>query len=1180
MNRTRFHISLLLSIITLRIFSGGGIVLAEIIDPDDDGSQYAWAENAGWLNLEPGGDGGPGVIVGDSVLTGYMWGENVGWISLSCEDSGTCGTLPYGVTNDGAGSLAGYAWGENAGWISFSCENTESCGTVPYGVTINPATGEFGGHAWGENIGWINFAPAAGGGAKTSWSGVCTDGDADGFAVEGGDCGPIDCDDANPGVNPGAAEAGSCSDVTDNDCDGLTDCSDPDCFGQPGCLTETLCRDGLDNDGDGCTDSDDVDCGGYELVCSDFLDDDCDSRTDCADPDCFGQPGCLTESLCADGQDNDADGCTDGADADCGGIEFVCGDLLDDDCDGPIDCADPDCFGQPGCLTETLCADGQDNDADGCTDGADADCGGIEFVCNDLLDNDCDGLADAADPDCDVPGGIDPDNDGSRYAWGENIGWINLKPPFNPAATVTDSAVTGFAWSENVGWINLDPASGGVVNDGAGNLSGYAWGENTGWISFACENTGSCGVVDYGVQIDPGTGDFSGHALGENIWWINFDPAAGGGAKTSWRGECTDGDGDGYAAQGGLCGPADCDDSDPQVHPGAAEAGNCSDVTDNDCDGLVDCADPDCFGPPDCLSEAFCGDGQDNDFDGCIDEADADCGGIEVVCADIADEDCDGLADCADSDCFGPPDCLTESFCGDGLDNDADGCADTADADCGGIEVVCNDLLDNDCDGLADATDPDCDVPGGIDPDNDGSRYAWGENIGWINLKPLFNPVVTVTDSTVTGFAWDENVGWINMDPSGGGVVNDGAGNLSGFAWGENTGWISFSCLNTGSCGAVTYGVTIDPATGEFSGYAWGENIGWVNFDPAAGGGAKTSWRGGTINPIIQALSGSASCPACSPALPTDLPNYDVGLDIYQDHITIENISGVDIPLPIHAELTVLTATATALCQPAYPAGTCVGSGVPGDTYWEYSSSNPDCPYTAGVSDPIFPTHEKISLLWQFDANSQPFSFWADLYCVGTKRDMWLDRFDFSSVSPAQGPKALGARQLFAVDDGTAEIHTGSETGLVILANRYTAASSVRLDEVSFYMSGAAEGDRAEVIVYEDPSGEASVPDPSMEVWRATVVLGGGGFQLVSAAGCPALNPGGLPGAAVFVALANTSEQSCSLGIDLSGAGFSYVSTDGGSTFAPLSSVPIIDGHAMIRAKVVQAPTCFIGSVK
>ena len=130
---------------------------AENIDPYEDGSQYAYGENVGWLNFEPGQ--GPGVHVGSAKLLGYVWAENIGWISLSCENTSSCGTVNYGVTNDGYGNLSGYAWGENVGWISFSCENTSSCGTVDYGVMID-SDGNFDGYAWGENIGWINFGIA------------------------------------------------------------------------------------------------------------------------------------------------------------------------------------------------------------------------------------------------------------------------------------------------------------------------------------------------------------------------------------------------------------------------------------------------------------------------------------------------------------------------------------------------------------------------------------------------------------------------------------------------------------------------------------------------------------------------------------------------------------------------------------------------------------------------------------------------------------------------------------------------------------------------------------------------------------------------------------------------------------------------------------------------------------
>jgi hypothetical protein len=137
---------------TILLLVGGGCLHAENIDPAGTGEQLAWAENAGWLNAEPGGNGGPGLQVSDFALAGYLWGENLGWVGVS------------GVRNDGQGHLSGFAWSENAGWIDF--------GPSSAGVVVDAANGLFRGRAWGENVGWISFDWPSGAGVRvrTSWT--------------------------------------------------------------------------------------------------------------------------------------------------------------------------------------------------------------------------------------------------------------------------------------------------------------------------------------------------------------------------------------------------------------------------------------------------------------------------------------------------------------------------------------------------------------------------------------------------------------------------------------------------------------------------------------------------------------------------------------------------------------------------------------------------------------------------------------------------------------------------------------------------------------------------------------------------------------------------------------------------------------------------------------------------
>ncbi len=161
---------------------------------------------------------------------------------------------------------------------------------------------------------------------------------------------------------------------------------------------------------------------------------------------------------------------------------------------------------------------------------------------------------------------IDPANDNSRFAWGENVGWLNAAPngPSGPppgnGVVVSNTALYGYMWSENAGWISLNCSNTGtcgsvnysVGNTAFGDLLGYAWSENAGWISFTCGNTGTCGTVTYGVHINTSTGVFSGQAWGENIGWITFNCSTTSSCgsvpyqvRTSWPGKSPGGDSDG-----------------------------------------------------------------------------------------------------------------------------------------------------------------------------------------------------------------------------------------------------------------------------------------------------------------------------------------------------------------------------------------------------------------------------------------------------------------------------------------------------------------------------------------------------------------------------------------------------------------------------------------------------------
>jgi hypothetical protein len=193
--------------------------------------------------------------------------------------------------------------------------------------------------------------------------------------------------------------------------------------------------------------------------------------------------------------------------------------------------------------------------------------------------------------------------------------------------------------------------------------------------------------------------------------------------------DVVDADSDGFNCD------AECDDADAAINPAAAE--NCLDGVDNDCDGDMDGDDADCdVGCPDDDGDGYKGGACNVD---CVDTDPAINPGAPEVCNDGVDNDCnldtgdlqdadgdgfDCLADCNDADPFQRPSAAER--CNDGIDNDCDpatpdvfdsdgdtyNCIDDCDdldpdTNPGAIEI-CSDATDNDCDpGTPDVFDAD-----------------------------------------------------------------------------------------------------------------------------------------------------------------------------------------------------------------------------------------------------------------------------------------------------------------------------------------------------------------------------------------------------------------------------------------------------------------------------------------
>lgn len=227
---------------------------------------------------------------------------------------------------------------------------------------------------------------------------ICTDSDGDNYAVEGGGCGPVDCDDADAAIHPGATE--NCRDSIDNNCNDLIDEMDP---------TAIACLECIDGDGDYFF-SEGGACG--EADCNDtdasINPDAVDIPNNGIDENCSGADSSVPSATDSDGDGYNVDvDCNDTDAAINPGTSDIPNNNIDENCDG-IDSVDPA---------------NVDNDGDGFTpatgdcDDTDVDVNpnAIEH-CTDNIDNNCNDFVDLQDPvavDCEMRC---IDNDGDSYA--------------------------------------------------------------------------------------------------------------------------------------------------------------------------------------------------------------------------------------------------------------------------------------------------------------------------------------------------------------------------------------------------------------------------------------------------------------------------------------------------------------------------------------------------------------------------------------------------------------------------------------------------------------------------------------------------------------------------------------------------------------------------------------------
>jgi hypothetical protein len=353
-----------------------------------ESDNFTYAVSGGDTLTITGYAGSGGALVIPSMLDGRPV-VGIGAAAFLNRSSLTSVIIPSGVTVIGPAAFSG-------------CSGLRS--VLFYGHAPVMGTSVFAGCAGGFTVyadsGKANFT-------FPKWEGYrsapCTDADHDGYYIQGGACGPVDCNDNDSAVKPGGVEV--CNGI-DNDCDGEIDNGlpfanyyrdgDADGYGdsaqrmlacaQPAGYVDN--RTGFD-----CADNDSgVYPGAPDDTCN-SVDENCDNETDegyesVATGCGIGACARTGSTSCPSGASEPVDSCVAGipsvSDGTCDGS--------DDDCDGAADddyVPVPTSCGVGACAAYGIlvCVNGSVQDT--CLPrrpSSDANCNGI--------DEDCDGAAD------------------------------------------------------------------------------------------------------------------------------------------------------------------------------------------------------------------------------------------------------------------------------------------------------------------------------------------------------------------------------------------------------------------------------------------------------------------------------------------------------------------------------------------------------------------------------------------------------------------------------------------------------------------------------------------------------------------------------------------------------------------------------------------------------------------